>query len=178
MKSYGQTIFVTFLLLLGCAVYSFAQSMTAAEEAQQLRNELRHLADRETDIEMRLHELDYELKPENIERYFAGVGSTRPEELREVRRKKLQAEKDRLQQQLSEISQDRSRMEAAILNAEARANYDSAMTNSVASKQNRMSPLAGLIAGRSRQVTAIAFGVILVGVVIALVRKRHRPQPR
>ena len=178
MKSYGQTIFVTLLLLLGCAVLSFAQSMTAAEEAQQLRNELRQLLDRGTEIEMRLHELDYELKPENIERYFAGVGSTRPEELREVRRKKLQAEKDRLQQQLNEISQDRSRMEAAILNAETRANYDAAMTNSATLKQNRLSPLAALIAGRNRQVATIAVVVILVGLVVALVRKRHWPQPR
>lgn len=178
MKSYGQTVFVTVLLLLGCAVHSLAQTMTAAEEAQQLRGELRQLLDRETEIEMRLHELDYELKPENIESYFAGVGSTRPEELRAMRRKKLQAEKDRLQKQLSEISQDRSRMEAAILNAETRANYATAMTNSAAPKQNRMSPLAALVAGRSRQVAGITFAVILAGLIVALVRKRHWPKLR
>ena len=178
MKSYGMTVFVMLLILLGCAIHSFTQSMNPAEEAQQLRNELRQLLDRKAQIETRLHELDYELKPENIESYFAGVGSTRPEELRAMRRNKLQAEKDRLVKQLSEISQDRSRMEAAILNAETRANFASAMTNSAAPKQNRMSALAALMAGRSRQVATITFAVILVGLVVALVRKRHRPETR
>lgn len=178
MKSYRMAVFVMLALLLGCAVRCFAQSLTPAEEAQQLRNELRQLLDRETEIDMRMQELDYELKPENIESYFAGVGSTRPEELRAMRRKKLHAEKDRLMKQLSEISQDRSRMEAAILNAEARANYASAMTNSAAPKQNRLSPLAALMTGRSRQVTTVTFGLILVGLIVALVRKRHRPQTR
>lgn len=174
MKSYGSTVFILFLLLLGGAFHSFAQTMSPWEQAQQLRNELRQLADREAEIGMRMHELDYELKPENIESYFAGVGSTRPEELRAMRRKKLQAEKDRLQNQLSEISQDRSRTEAAILNAERQAIYAAAVTNSAAPKQNRMSPLAALITGRSRQVATITFGLILVGVIVALVRKRHR----
>ncbi|HKP36614.1 MAG TPA: hypothetical protein VJT71_07120 [Pyrinomonadaceae bacterium] len=178
MKSYGMATFVVLLVLLGGAVHSCAQSLSPAEEAQQLRNDLRQRLDHQTEIEMRLHELDYELKPENIERYFSGVGSTRPEELREMRRKTLQAEKDRLQTQLSEIREDRSRLEAAIISAETRANYVAAMSNSAAPKQNRLSPLAGLITGRSRQVTAIAFAVILVGAIVALVRNRHRFETR
>jgi len=173
MKSYRMAVFVMLALMLGCAVRSFAQPNAPAEEAQQLRNELRQMLDRETEVDMRIHELDYELKPENIESYFAGVGSTRPEELRAMRRKKLQTEKDRLMKEMSVISQDRSRLEAAILNAEARTNYASAMTNSVAPKQNRLSPLAALMTGRSRQVTTVTFGLILVGLIVAFVRKRH-----
>ena len=175
MKSYGMAVFVMLVLLLGCAVLSFSQSMSPAEEAQQLRNELRQMLDREAEVQMRLQELDYELKPENIESYYAGVGSTRPEELRAMRRKKLQAEKDRLMKQLSEISQDRLRVEAAILNAETRASYVSAITNSAAPKENRLSPVAAFIAGRSRQAAIVAFGLILVGVIVAFIRKRNRP---
>lgn len=171
----GKGIFAMLLLLLACAVDSFPQSMSSAHEAQQLRNELRQLLDRVAEIEMRMHELDYELKPENIERHFAGVGSTRPEELREMRRKTLQAEKDRLQGQLNEFAQDRPRIEAAILNAETRASYEAAVQ---AQSQQRMSPLAGLLAGRNRKVAAVVGGFILVGAVVALVRRRQSRKKR
>lgn len=178
MKSFGISLFVMLVLLLGSAAQSFPQPMDPAAEAQQLRAELRRSLDREAEIEMRLHELEYDLKPENIESYFAGVGSTRPEELRAMRRKKLQEEKDRLVKQLSEISQDRSRMEAAILNAETRANLASAITNSAAVKENRMSPLSAFMMSRSSQVAAMIFGLILVGLIVAFVRKRHHADAR
>jgi hypothetical protein len=178
MKSFGISVFVVLVVLLGSAVQSVSQPLNPGEEAQQLRAELSKLLDRETEIEMRIHELDYELKPENIESHFAGVGSTRPEELRAMRRKKLQAEKDRLVKQLSEISQDRSRMEAAILNAETRANFAAAVTNSATVQENRMSPLSALLVGRSRQVAAIALGLILIGLIVAFVRKRNLPETR
>jgi len=173
MKSYGIGLAITFLLVLGSATGSFSQeSKTAAVEAQQLRNELSQMKDREAEIGLRLQELEYELKPENIERYFAGTGSTRPEDLREARRKKLQLEKDRLQQQLNEIGQDRPRLEAAIQNAETRAYYESAMAAPGAS-QNRMSPLAGLLVGRNRKVATITGAVILVCVMVALARRTY-----
>ena len=178
MKSFGMSVFVVLVLLLGSAAQSFPQSMDPAEEAQQLRTELRGLLDRETEIQMRMQELEYELKPENIESYFAGVGSTRPEELRAMRRKKLQAEKDRLVKQLSDISQDRSRMEAAIVNAETRANLALAMTNSATVQENRMSPFSAFVMSRSRQVAAITLGLILIGLIVAVVRKRNLPNTR
>lgn len=174
MRSYSVGLFVTFLLLLGGAVESFSQnSQSAAAEAQQLRNELSKLADRQSEIEMRLQELEYELKPENIERYFAGMGSTRPEELREARRKKLQAEKDRLKEQLTEIAEDRPRLEAAIQSAETRAYYESAMAVPASTSQNRMSPLAGLLTGTNRKVATLAAAVVLVGVFVALARRTY-----
>lgn len=173
MKSYVMGSLATILLLLPSAAVSFAQaSMSAAQEAQQLRNDLGQLQDREAEIKMRLVELDQELRPENIERYFAGVGSTRPEELREARRKKLQIEKDRLQEQLGNIGQDRARLESAIQTAESRAYYESAMTNSAAPIQRRMSPLAALLAGTNRKVAAVAISLILIGAIVALVRHR------
>ncbi len=178
MKSYGLAGFVMLLILLGAVVHSSSQTLSPAEEARQLRNELSQLLDREAQIEIRLHELEHDLKPENIESFFAGVGSTRPEELRAMRRKKLETEKNRLQAQLSEIAQDRSRMEASILNAEARANYEAAMTSGAAPTQSRMSPLAALLIGRSHQVATITLGVIVLGLIVAIIRKRARPETR
>jgi hypothetical protein len=174
MKSPGVALVITLLLLLCCADCLAQETVSAAQEAQQLRNELRQLRDREAQIQAGLVEIDYELKPENIERYFAGVGSTRPEELRETRRKKLQAEKDRMQANLSEIAQERSRLEAAILNADTRVYYDSAMSGP-GSSQNRMSPLAALLVGRNRKVAAVVVVLMLVGVIVAFARRnKHR----
>ena len=170
MKSAGAPLLITLLLLLCCADCLAQGTPSAAQEAQQLRNELRQLQDREAEIRSGLVELDYELKPENIERYFAGVGSTRPEELREARRKKLQLEKDRMQAELNQIAQERSQLEAAILNADTRAYYDSAMA-APGSSQNRMSPLAGLLVGRNRRVATVAVVLILVGVIVAFARR-------
>jgi hypothetical protein len=166
-------LFLTFLVLSGAASVAVAQQpASAAVEAQQLRNELSQLLDREAEIKMRLQQLDYELQPENIQRFFAGVGSTRPEELRENRRRNLQAEKDRLQQQLNEISQDRPKLDAAILNAESRAYQEAAMA------QNRMSPVAGLLARMDRRVAGVVVVLILGGVVVALLRRSRSQRKR
>jgi hypothetical protein len=98
---------VLFLAVAG--QQSFAQNTPSAfEQGQKLRAELSQLHDREAEIKIRLAELEIELKPENIERHFAGVGSVHPEELREARRKQLQIEKDRLVGQLSEIDQNQA----------------------------------------------------------------------
>jgi len=70
--------------------------------------------------------LDEALKPENIERSLAGVGSTRPEELREARRRQLTIEKNGLQAQLQTLETGRVRLEAALANAEALAYQQSA----------------------------------------------------
>ena len=75
------------LVLFGYNLAAIAQSSSnPSEQAQKLRAELSQLHDREAEIKIRLTELEYDLKPENIERHFAGVGSIHPEELREARR--------------------------------------------------------------------------------------------
>ena len=181
MKPYGTGLLSILLLLLPTAAVSLAQtSPSAAQEVQRLRNDLSQLQDLEAEIKMRLVELDQELRPENIERYFAGVGSTRPEELRETRRKKLQTEKDRLQAQLGEIGQDRTRLESAIVNAETRAYYESAMTNSTAPVQRRMSGLAALLAGTNRKIGAGIAAFLLIGAIVSVIRyrKKHRSRSR
>jgi hypothetical protein len=81
---------------------------------------------RESDLRARLQELDESIKPENIERSLAGVGSTRPEELREARRRQLSIQRDGVVAQLQTLETSRTRLETAIANAEALAYQQSA----------------------------------------------------
>src|SRR6185295_16601725 len=71
-----------------------------AERADRLRLQLIEVQSKEESLRLRLDQLEEDLKPENIERAFAGIGSTRPEELREHRRRQLTTEKDSVQAQL------------------------------------------------------------------------------
>jgi hypothetical protein len=70
---------------------------------------------------MRLEELDAALKSGNIERALVGIGSTRPEELRERRRKLLTIEWNGLQEQLNLLEEGRPGIESAIAAAERAA---------------------------------------------------------
>jgi hypothetical protein len=120
-------ILILALLLLGAIQATAQEAQSAAQTAENLRAQLRDVQMKEAELQYRLNELDYELKPENIERYFAGVGSTRPEELREHRRRQLQLEKDTLTNQLQSLASSRQRLEVAITNADARTYQQSAL---------------------------------------------------
>lgn len=93
----------------------------AETRAEGLRAQLRDVQEKEADLQASSEQLDYQLKPEVIERSLAITGSTRPEDLREARRRSLQAEKDRVQSQLNLLATSRARLETAITNADAEA---------------------------------------------------------
>jgi hypothetical protein len=99
---------------------------SAAETLDNLRLQLIDVQAKEDELRAHAQQLDEALKPENIERSLAGVGSTRPEELREARRKQLQIERDGVQAQLNVLETTRTRLEAAIRDAEVRAYHESA----------------------------------------------------
>ena len=115
------------LLVLVFAGFVYAQDgESAAESVDRLKGQLLELQAIEADLRARLQELDESIKPENIERSLAGVGSTRPEQLREQRRRQLSIERDGVLAQLQTIETGRTRLETAIANAEARAYQESA----------------------------------------------------
>ena len=114
-------------MLLGGVHVSAQDTANAAQNAENLRAQLRDTQLKEAELQYRLNQLDYELKPENIERYFAGVGSTRPEELREHRRRQLQLEKDALTSQLQSLGESKVRLEAGITRADSLAYQQSAL---------------------------------------------------
>ena len=116
------------LLLLVFSAGAYAQEMTAsaAESAEKLRAQLLEVHAKEDALHTRLQQLDESIKPENIERSLAGVGSTRPEELRESRRRQLTIERDGVLAQLQTLEASRQRLETALANAEILAYQQSA----------------------------------------------------
>lgn len=110
------------LLMLSVSVYA----EDAAETLEKLRAQLLEVQTKENALRTRAEQLDESLKPENIERSLAGVGSTRPEQLREARRRQLTIERDGVLAQLKTLETSRQRLEAAIANAEALAYQQSA----------------------------------------------------
>ena len=66
-----------------------------------------------------MDQIDYALKPENIERVTSGYGTTRPEDARDSRRRQLESEKARLQVQIRLLETSRTRLETAVANSDA-----------------------------------------------------------
>jgi predicted nuclease with TOPRIM domain len=86
----------------------------AEQRATSLRAELRDIQQKEADLQARLEDLDYALKPENIERAVAGFGSTRPEEVRAQRKRQLETERERVAKQLDQLATSHARIDEAI----------------------------------------------------------------
>lgn len=93
--------------------------LTRAEQrSESLRKQLFDLAEKENTVRTKLDTLDYDLRPEMIERSVSFAGSLRPEELREMRKKKLEAEKTNLQNLLTEIQTTRANLELNVQKAD------------------------------------------------------------
>jgi hypothetical protein len=90
----------------------------AEVRAEALRTQLRDVQEKEGMLQARLEQIEYNLKPENIERSVSAYGSTRPEEAREVRRSMLESDKVRTRSQLDLYATSRQRLETAIINAD------------------------------------------------------------
>ncbi|HEX6718312.1 MAG TPA: hypothetical protein VF088_14500 [Pyrinomonadaceae bacterium] len=96
------------------------ERLTRAEQrAEQLRAQLMDIQTKIADYEAKLEQIEFALRPENIEAATAGYGSTRPEATREARRKQLEGEKSRVQVQLKLAETSRSRLEVAVANADS-----------------------------------------------------------
>ena len=108
------TVFVLALLVAPAMAQSGAQELAA-----RLRAQLTDLQAQQADLQSRLTQLDEDIKPENIERSLAGVGSTHPEDLREARRRQLEIQRKGIQSQLDNLATTRARLEAAIATADA-----------------------------------------------------------
>ncbi|HSS22619.1 MAG TPA: hypothetical protein VLL54_21280 [Pyrinomonadaceae bacterium] len=103
---------------------------SAAERAAELRAQLVEVEAKQTELQTTLKDLDEQMKPENIEHSLAGFGSTKPEDLREQRRKQLEIERNSVQAQLNLLNTSHTRLEAAIVTADAEAYRQSALPTS------------------------------------------------
>lgn len=96
------------------------ERLTRAEQrAEQLRSQLMDIQSKIADFESKLEQIDWALRPENIENSTAGYGSTRPEAARDARKKQLEGERSRVQAQLKLAETSRSRLEVAVSNADS-----------------------------------------------------------
>jgi myosin heavy subunit len=90
----------------------------AEQRAEALRTQLQDVQEKESNLSTRVEQIDFDLKPENIERSVATFGSTRPEDAREARRRALESEKTRVRAQLDLLATSRQRLESAIVTAD------------------------------------------------------------
>ena len=95
------------------------ERLTRAEQrAETMRAQLLDLQAKQADLQSKLEQIEYALKPENIERVVATFGTLHPEEAREARRRQLESERSRTQDQLNQLATSLARLEAAIATAD------------------------------------------------------------
>ena len=95
------------------------ERLTRAEQrAESLRAQQLDTESKLADAQSKLEQIDYQLRPENIER-AAGYGTTHPEEAREARRRQLENEKSRLLAQTKILETSRARLETSVATADA-----------------------------------------------------------
>lgn len=109
------------IIVLATQVWA-AQDIAAVEQrVEALRQQLREVTDRQAQLQARDAELDEALRPENIEKSVAGIGTTDAAALRDKRREQLEREKAAVGEQLRSLDASRARLESAIATAEAEA---------------------------------------------------------
>ena len=93
--------------------------LTRAEQrAESLRKQLFDMVEKENSIKMKLDTIEYDSRPDMIDRQVAFAGTLRPEELRELKKKNLDAEKTNLQNLLTEIGSTRTNLEQNVQKAD------------------------------------------------------------
>jgi uncharacterized phage infection (PIP) family protein YhgE len=96
------------------------ERLTRAEQrAETLRAQLREVQAKQADLQSKIDENEFALKPENIDRVVSMYGTTHPEVARDSRRRQLENERARTQDQLNQLDIGRARLESAIATADA-----------------------------------------------------------
>jgi len=93
--------------------------LTRAEQrSESLRKQLFEMIEKENAVRSRLDQLEFESRPEMIERALQLNGSMKPEDVRDNRRKSLNAEKTNLNALLMEIQSSRASLNLNFMKAE------------------------------------------------------------
>lgn len=109
-------------VLLALVALTPARAQEAVDQTiEALRRQLSDVTERQAQLEARVQQLDEALRPENVERSVAGVGTTDAAALRDRRRQQLEREKGAAEEQLRGLAASRARLEASIASAEAEA---------------------------------------------------------
>ena len=92
-------------LLFGYEILNQTEQLAAT-----LRKSLIETGERKATIERRIGQVQFDLRPENIERTVQLQGTTKAEEAREIRRRTLENERNTLQNLLFEIETSRAQI--------------------------------------------------------------------
>jgi len=93
--------------------------LTRAEQrSDSLRKQVFEMIDKESALRSRLEQIQYDIRPEVVDRTTQIAGSLRPEEVRENRRKSLAAEKANLESLLTQVQTTRAGLETSLQKAE------------------------------------------------------------
>jgi hypothetical protein len=94
--------------------------LTRAEQrSESLRKQLFEMTEKENSIKTRLDQIDIDSRPEMIERSLQIAGSMRPEEVRDARRRSLDAEKGNLESLLTQLQSARASLSLSLDKADA-----------------------------------------------------------
>jgi len=95
------------------------ERLTRAEQrAENLRAQQVDVESKLADLQSKLEQVEYQMRPENIER-AAGYGTVHPEEARDARRRQLENERGRLLAQVKILETSRARLEVSVGTADA-----------------------------------------------------------
>jgi chromosome segregation ATPase len=95
------------------------ERLTRAEQrAEGLQTQLRDVLEKEAGLQAQMDRVEEQSRPESIERQAALTGTFRPDELRDTIRRQYDAERRRLRTQLEVLQGSRTRLEAALNNAD------------------------------------------------------------
>ena len=93
--------------------------LTRAESrADALRKQLYEMIEKESTVQARLEQIKIDSRSEVIDRSVAMMGSLRPEDLRDQRRKSLEAEKRSLESLLTQVQTNRTSLETNVQRAD------------------------------------------------------------
>lgn len=145
---YLTRLFSTLLLCSSLLLASAYPQQSAQDRGASLRAQLAEVQAKQSELQMRLQQLEEALKPENIENSLAGVGSTHPEELRAQRRRQLDSEKAGVNTQLEQLAMSQRRLETSIAEADAASYHQSARPNDPGA--NLKGPAASVDYSRTR----------------------------
>lgn len=158
-----KNLLIAMFVLIIVGATARAQSNTKAVElVEDLKLQLIDLSAKEEAAKLQAELLDESLKPENIERSLAGIGSTRPEDLREQRRRQLTIEKTAVEAKLEQLRLQRLRLEQSLLEAESKAYQQSAKGSPPVENY-----LGAGLAKPGRLLTMLMAGIVLIGVFAA-----------
>jgi outer membrane murein-binding lipoprotein Lpp len=95
------------------------ERLTRAEQrVEALQTQMSEVMEKEANLQSRVDQIDEQMRPENLDRQLATVGTFRPDEARESMRRQLDNEKRRVRAQLDVQAARRQQLESSLVTAQ------------------------------------------------------------